>query len=349
MVDAVQNSCELLPYSQLVLEMEQQMPGVYDFPFRFCFDAQKVDVERLKKAIAMAIANHTIFHRFGKQYYDIKVWTKEGIGYCEGHLNRILGDVHSAILLIDDIGRAYLGLPLEKDNYEAYMRGYLDNQLTERYMEHKSRMEERYGWLSCPVRPTLDYPLGEEAKWLRGEMVIKTGGKVHPKLSTMQQVCLATTIAIMDYCGTDEAALTWAYLGREKEIDQHIFGSLHKDIPMRIHRAEKVDDYIRQVRNECRQGIACSDYPITLTPPYTETWNYAVNVLEQPNLKQALAELPFALRLMPIDEGKDRLAYSLLDIEAGDGQLAFKYSASHYKKESMERFARMVAERMECI
>jgi hypothetical protein len=48
-------------------------------------------------------------------------------------------------------------------------------------------------------------------------------------------------LAIADYCGTENAALTWAYEGRETEDEQRIYGSLHRDVPFQLnHKSEKI-------------------------------------------------------------------------------------------------------------
>jgi len=336
----------LLPYSQLVWNMEQQIPGVYDFHLTLQFDPKQVRIDQLRKAIQTAVDNHPVFALLGTKYYNFAVREEKGIGYLYMMLNRILGDGQSMIVLAEDIGRAYLELPLGKDDYVGYVHRYLANQQTERYAAHKAELIDRFGEVTYPVRPTTDFPLETEGDWILGELVVPIDGTHPSELSLNQTVCLATAMAIMDYCRTDEAALTWAYLGRETIEDQRIYGSLHKDIPMRIQRASTVKEYIRQVRQECRKGIACSDYPLTLTAPYSNIWNYAVNVLEQPNLVEALAEFPIPLQ--PIESEKDapRLAYSLLDIEIEEDMLRFKYSATHYKAESMEHFAQMVVENM---
>jgi len=334
------NIYPLLPYSQLVWEMEQQMPGVYDSHILFRFDAERVDVERLRRAIEKAVDNHPVFAQMGDEYYRFLVWEENGVGYLDSHINRILGDTQSTIIFTQDIKRAYLDLPLEKDHYFDYLERFKSNQQTDRYQRHKEKLINEYSGITCPVRPTVDYPLQTEETWRLGQEFVNIVDWSHPRMSPNQLVCLATTIAIMDYCHTDEAALTWAYLGRETIEDQHVFGSLHKDIPMRIHRAATVEEYIKQVRQQCRNGIACSDYPLTLTHPYSNVWNYAVNVLDLPDLSQAFLEAPFAIE--PLPEKGEAMAYGLLDIEIESKGLLFRYSATHYKEDSIKRFAEMV-------
>ena len=163
---------------------------------------------------------------------------------------------------------------------------------------------------------------------------------------------LCVALAIAEYCDTDSAALTWAYEGRETPMEQHIFGSLHRDIPFQIHRINPVtnqpysrDELVRQARQQIRLGIAHSDYPYTLTHPHTDRWNYAVNVIRNMNPDEFLSAAVLPTMLLPIL--KQRIAYAMLDIEiiemqGGIEELLFRYSATHYKQESMQRFAAMV-------
>jgi hypothetical protein len=163
---------------------------------------------------------------------------------------------------------------------------------------------------------------------------------------------LCVALAIAEYCDTDSAALTWAYEGRETPMEQHIFGSLHRDIPFQISRINpntgqpySREELLRQARQQIRSGIAHSDYPYTLTSPHTERWNYAVNVIRNMNPDEVLSEMPIPITLLPMP--KQRIAYAMLDVEiieaqGGVEELLFRYSATHYRKESMQRFAVMI-------
>ena len=338
-LEAEQKCFPLLPYSQLVYEMEQQTPGVYTFPIVLQYDEAKIDTHCLNEAIQTAIVNHPVF-RGNEQYYAL--YAEDGL--LNVSMNRILGDGYSFGLLLEDICKAYQGLPLEPDYYFRYLQQVEDHKQTKEYAEHKRQLEahfEAVDGCSVPVHPSLDKEIAEYAEWLAGEYV----QPIDQPLDN-ETVCLATAIAIMDYCGTNEAALTWAYLGRENEQERHIFGSLHKDIPMRICRADTKEEYRRQMKEEMQQGIRLSDYPYTLTNPQHEVWRYAANVLQQGRLEDDTHGLAFNLDTTSIppryhSEGRP-LAYSLLDIEIEDHQLRLKYSATHYRETSIIRFAELI-------
>jgi len=248
-----------------------------------------VDVERLKKAIETAINNHLVFVDFGRRFFSYQIEERNGIGYFKCTINRILGDWFSLGIFLKDIFTAYQGFPMPKDTYSEYIQQYISHQQSEKYQEHKQLLENKYKDLACPVRPTVDFPLEIEADWLAGEYAIEVDN------ANTEIVSLATAIAIIDYCGSNEAALTWAYLGRNTEEELHIFGSLHKDIPLFIKHCATPEAYWTQLRQEMRFGIRTSDYPLTLTHPYTNQWNYAVNVIEKPNLVHSRKNVDFGV------------------------------------------------------
>ena len=181
------------------------------------------------------------------------------------------------------------------------------------------------------------------------EQILRIVENYHLTLDGVFSLCAA--LAIAEYCGTDEAALTWAYEGRELPEEQRVFGSLHRDIPFHIRRSkiENQESAIREARNQIRSGIAHSDYPYTLTAPYNKRWNYAVNVLHITDLEDFIPLTGLPLQLEPTPEQK--YAYALLDMEivehAKSFQLRYRYSAIHFKPESIRKFAALVRKYVE--
>lgn len=164
---------------------------------------------------------------------------------------------------------------------------------------------------------------------------------------------LCAALSIADSCKTDEAALTWAYEGRETDKEQHIYGSLHRDIPFKINHKSEIINHksvlIREARNQIRSGIAHSDYPYTLTAPYSKRWNYAVNVLRVKDSEDVLQKISLPIEI--VSTPKQKYAYALLDVEIHEKedslQLVYRYSATHYKPESIQKFAALVRKYVE--
>lgn len=356
----------LLPYSQLVLDLEHEVPGVYEMPFALRAKVSEVDPARLDAALRSAIRNHPVFSmrldasghhpsvlidELQGPSHSMSITEEDGFILIEGTINRILGDATSIKILADDFCRAYCGLELEPDRYQDYLRTYWEHRSPERDASLEKWFDEMFGSVPYPVRPHTDVSL-DDRKFQYFDIFEDTlpydEAALHREHITPSGfVSLCAALAIMDYEGADAAALTWAYAGRDSLMEQRVFGSLHRDIPFIIRRSGSPDDLFRQARAQLRSGIAHSIYPYTLTPPHTEVWNYAVNVLQQPDLEEALAAFPFDIEMLGPEDGARQVAYSLLDIElteSDDGPLAltYKYSAAHYEPESISRFASLV-------
>ena len=338
--------------------------------------------ERIQRAIHTAIENHPVFSMRvdtkGMHYADsvLEPWNSPYMKlkfaesgddlFINTQFSRILGDGKSGQILIEDVKRAYEGLPMESDDYWGYVALYELKKTEPHYGISQAWLMREFADETVPVRPTID------SKWITTLLPPKAGLYMDDLTSLREQInqlvqeqhlpmdgvfSLCAALAIAEYCGTDEAALTWAYEGRERPEEQRIFGSLHRDVPFRISRKSKVEsqkpasrgELIKEARNQIRQGIAHSDYPYTLTAPYNKRWNYAVNVLHVTDLEDFLPTLGYPVEIEPAP--KQKYAYALLDMEivehAESLQLRYRYSATHYKPESIRRFADLVRKYLE--
>ena len=361
----------LLPFSQLVYDMSRLMPKVYTFGCCLRCPGETPNIDRIRQAFRTAIANHPVFNMqadwcgrhfpspqkdilYGR-FHDFNISAQGDDVYIHIRFNRILGDGKSLAILCEDIARAYNGEPLEPDNYWDYVSRYEAYKHDAHYIASQTWLTKEYADSSVPVRPTTD------RHWLFTLFPPKAGNLIsnlsdlRSKIQSVESeyhlsldgfVSLCAALAIAEYCGTDDAALTWAYEGRETPEEQRIFGSLHRDIPFQIRksRIENRESAIRLARNQIRSGIAHSDYPYTLTAPYNKRWNYAVNVLRMAELEDMLRSLDLPIEI--VSAPKPNYAYALLDIEiherADELSLWFRYSTTHYKESSIRRFVSLV-------
>jgi hypothetical protein len=362
----------LLPYSQLVFDMLKTNPDVYYTRFGLRVDKREVDIERLRDAFEQVLRNHPVFSMYiddeGMQEYepltDIMHGQYHSVDFRnEGEYvridlayNRILGDALSGQVWFDNLCRAYQGLPLLKDNYLDYIEHVERNKQSLRYASDREWLEREFCNATYPVHPRTDVPLDAPCIPVESTL-LEDYSDLREKLNASEEkylisltaiFSLASALAIMEYNNTDEAALTWAYDGRETLEEQHIYGSLHRDIPFQINLKSQISNLksylIREARNQIRLGIAHSIYPFTLTKPHTDLWNYALNVLVQPLLEKTLQSFPFAFEMVASTE-EPKIAYALLDVEIYDNDqlyINYRYSATHYKPESIQRFAALV-------
>ncbi len=369
----------LLPYSQLVWEMTRWFPGIYRFPVTLLWRKGAAEQEHIAEAFRTALLNHPVFSARinwrGRQYpstlrdvlhgpyHDITLYTQGEDLYIRLSGDRILGDGQSCFVFVQDVCYAYAGKPLEKDDYWGYLARVEQYKQSEHYRQSRDWLIDAFADTSVPVRPTMD------RRWLWTLLPPKAGVFEDDYSDLLQAIrkftrqhrltleglfSLCTALAIADYCGTDEAALTWAYEGRELPDEQRIFGSLHRDVPFIISRKKteesrktggERDELIRQARNQIRSGIAHSDYPYTLTAPYNKRWNYAVNVL------RVVDDVPKGSLPMEVVALPDfKHAYALLDVEIHEHlhnlSLVFRYSATHYRAESICRLGMLIQKNM---
>lgn len=351
--------------------MTRWMPGIYRFPVTLRWKDGAKEKDRIESAFRMALENHPVFSmqidRRGKHYaaeqkdilhgrnHKIAFSTEGEDVIIQAEISRILGDGRSLEILLEDIERAYKGFLLEPDDYWGYVTRYEQQKQEAHYENSRDWLNSEFADESVPVRPTID------RRWLTTLLPPKAGlfaddyTLLHEKIERLKDeqfisyegiFSLCAALAIAEYCGAEEAALTWAYEGREMEDEQRIFGSLHRDVPFQIRKSiiGNRESAIRLARNQIRSGIAHSDYPYTLTTPYTKRWNYAVNVLRvaAPQDLFGIVSLPITIESIPAQ----KYAYALLDVEihekAESLQIIYRYSATHYKPESIRRFAALV-------
>lgn len=368
----------LLPYSQLVWDVTRWMLGVYRFPITLRWKNGAKEKDRIEQAIRLALENHPVFSMqvdWKGQHYSSKrkdilhgkyhrfSLSEDGEDVLiQAELSRILGDGKSGQILFEDIERAYKGLPLESDDYWGYVARYEQQKKGAHYQDSHEWLKQEFADDIIPVRPAID------RRWIatllppQAGLYIDDYTVLHQNIERLKEdqfisyegiFSLASALAIAEYCGTNEAALTWAYEGRERPEEQRIFGSLHRDVPFQINHKSQIinhkSDLIRFARNQIRQGIAHSDFPYTLTAPYCKRWNYAINVLRVADPEELLrnSSLPLEIESVP----RQKYAYALLDIElhekAESLQLVYRYSATHYKPESIRRFAALVRKYIE--
>lgn len=362
-----------MPFSQLVYDMTRWMPVVYRFPITLRWKNGAKEKDRIEKAIRLALEHHQVFSMqvdWRRKHYPSKLkdilhgkyhrfsLSEDGEDVLlHVYLNRILGDGKSMEILAEDVEPAYKGLPLEEDDYWGYVAHYEQQKTGTHYRISQSWLMNEFADESVPVRPTID------RQCLITILPPKVGlfeddyTALHEKIERLKEeqfisyegiFSLASALAIAEYCGTDEAALTWAYEGRERPEEQRIYGSLHRDVPFHINVQSPITNHksnlIRETRNQIRSGIVHSDYPYTLTAPFTKRWNYAVNVLRVTDVEDMLRNISLPIEIVSIPEQK--YAYALLDIEIHEKaellQLVYRYSATHYKPESIHKFADLV-------
>lgn len=358
----------LLPFSRLVWDSMQKDAGaeaVWTFPLLLRAREEDIDADRLSAAVERVVQHHPVFSmritEDGTQHYEqgyrtpylhTDVYTRDGYVCLSLSLNRILGDAASFVLFAQNIWRAYRDEALPPDDYLHYLQQYEETMQGRGYQEHAEWLQEQYGTPSCPLLPPQDSPEGllpVDGTYTPYTVCPEYADRLEELhhqhgISINAFYCLATALAIMESNGTDSAGLTWAYLGRETRSEMSIFGSLHRDIPMKISKPiiGHCPPLLGEVRRGLEQGILHSEYPFTLLSPAGSPWHSAVNVLVQPSLAEAMEGCPARFEFVPVERSAQSYCMLDIDITPQPLTLTFNYSPRHYRKETIRRFAALI-------
>ncbi len=367
-------SYALLPFSQVIFEnIKSGKADAWTFPITLRLEASTVEESRLHDAVETALHNHPVFAMRiddnGMQHYDkdyrtpyltYEITADEQYVYLKMTFNRILGDATSLMLLLSDIDKAYHNEALLHDGYIDYLAKMQERSASSEYLRHKKELHETFDSIECMTYPQPD----NNATMVDSTMAVlyddySAEQKAITQFCEKRNISLnilfshATALALMDYNNCDEAALTWAYIGRETAEEQHIFGSLHRDVPLLVRRSESMTTAkaLDTTRRSMEKGIMLSDYPYTFLAANRQRWKNAVNVLVQPDLAEILEQCRLPFEYVEEENLEPQPAYCMLDIEVTENPLlvAFRYSAAHYAEQSMQRFASMIHKTIESI
>ena len=350
----------LLPYSQVVYEGLKHFSKDYTHTWQLRWQKGTVDVEHLHVALEKALRAHPVFEmridETGKQYREpsinlfvgpyqqLSIEDSDESVTLTAIFNRILGDAMSWIILGEDILRAYAGDDLQEDGYWEWLNTLGQYKETERYTNHRQILEQKFGIVDYPLAPQIDLKGGDGTDKTvdcdledMGIDIQAFTAKHHLSLNGL--IVLATGLAIMDMEGTNKAGLTWAYNGRETIQEQRMFGSLHRDVPICLERAE-LTELIHQTRNKLREGIRLSDYPYTLTSPSDSPWHKAVNVLVEPSPQVLIDQSDNWFELSEIPE----IDHVHLDVEVYEHPLRMRlcYNPACYSEQRIQLFAKQI-------
>ena len=162
----------LLPYSQLVWETTRWRPSIYRFCATLRWENGAKEQDRIVRALEKAIRNHPVFAMqvdwkgmhyatdlkdiLQGKYHNFYITKEKDDILVHAELNRILGDGRSNGILLEDIEKAYNGLPLEPDDYWAYVARYEQRKSEPHYAASRVWLEREFADESVPVHPAID-------------------------------------------------------------------------------------------------------------------------------------------------------------------------------------------------
>lgn len=287
------------------------------------------------------------FKLIKSKLYRCRIFKTEKAGYAFFDVHHSLFDGTSFKVFMANIGKSYMGMPLDKDYYYLMLDKREKEQNTEFYEEARKYFEEKYDKDEWSVAPTIDHEsrdneMGELLTKFDIESNVLTEVEKSYKISRNEFFITAAMLAISIYNKKDNIKMSWIYNGREDVNAMSSIGLLFRSLPVALKLEDKrtLRDLYSDVHTQIQDAIKYCCYPyvdITYNVGSEET----AFLLYQQDIRDG-SDLG-DMNIETIDIRQNQAAsQTILDIEILDGEDGLEtmidYASSKYKDESMVKF-----------
>ena len=308
-----------------------------------------IHVEKLSE-FEMRFVKDTLVYPFkivGGKLFRCRVFETEKAGYIFFDVHHSLFDGTSLKVFLGEVGKAYMGMEMDKDYYYLMLKQREDAVNTAFYEESKKYFEDRYDNIDWSCYPKTDHESRENKMGeLFGELDIeqaqmKAVERAY-KISRNEFFITVAALAISVYNNASDIKLSWIYNGREDLQMLSSVGLMFRDLPIgiRFKDSDTLRNVFADVHEQVQKGIEHSCYP------YVDSVNQvgsgeAAYLLYQQDIRDMGGLEGFDIQ--PVDVRQNQAAsQTILDIEILDGadglQVMIDFAASLYDEESIEKF-----------
>lgn len=287
------------------------------------------------------------FKLIKSKLYRCRIFKTEKAGYAFFDVHHSLFDGTSFKVFMANIGKSYMGMPLDKDYYYLMLDKREKEKNTEFYEEARKYFEEKYDKDEWSVTPTIDHEsrdneMGELLTTLDIESNVLSEVEKSYKISRNEFFITAAILAISMYNKKDNIKMSWIYNGREDVNAMSTVGLLFRSLPVALKLDDKrtLRDLYSDVHTQIQDAIKYSCYPyVDITYGIGE--EEAAFLLYQQDIRDD-SDLG-DMNIETIDIRQNQAAsQTILDIEILDGEEGLEtmidYASSKYKDESMVKF-----------
>ena len=308
-----------------------------------------IHVEKLSE-FELRFVKDTLVYPFkivGGKLFRCRVFETEKAGYVFFDVHHSLFDGTSLKVFLGDVGKAYMGMEMDKDYYYLMLRRREDAVNTAFYEESKKYFEDRYDnieWSCYPVpdHESRDNEMGELFGDLGIEQPQMKAMERAYKISRNEFFITVAALAISVYNEASDIKLSWIYNGREDAKMLSSVGPLFRDLPVgiRFKDSDTLRNVFADVHDQVQKGIEHSCYP------YVDAHNQvgsdeAAYLLYQQDIRDMGGLEGFDIKNIDVRQNQ-AASQTILDIEVLDGadglQLMIDFAASRYEEASIERF-----------
>ena len=288
------------------------------------------------------------FKIVGGKLHRVRIFETESAGYVFFDVHHTLFDGSSLKVFLGNVGKAYMGMEMEKDYYYLMLQQREEAVDTPFYQESKEYFEGRYDgvdWVSYPAidEKSRENEMGEIMADLGIEQLNMDAMERQYKITRNEFFITVAGLAVSIYNNNaPDVRLSWIYNGREDMKMMSTVGLLFRDLPVGFRFDDKATlrDTFADVHEQVRQAIEHSCYPYVDANSQVGA-NEAAYLLYQRDIRDMNGLEGFPIEQVEVRQNQ-AASQTILDMEILDGaeglQLMIDYAASRYRDASMDRF-----------
>ncbi|MBQ7500472.1 MAG: AMP-binding protein [Clostridia bacterium] len=308
-----------------------------------------IHVEKLSE-FELKFVKDTLVYPFkivGGKLFRCRVFQTEKAGYVFFDVHHSLFDGTSLKVFLGDVGKAYMGMEMDKDYYYLMLQRREDAVNTEFYNVSKKYFEDKYDHIEWSCYPKPDHESREnEMGELFGDLGIeqpqmKAVERAY-KISRNEFFITVAALAISVYNEAPDIKLSWIYNGREDMKMLSSVGLLFRDLPIgiRFKDSDTMRNVFADVHDQVQKGIEHSCYPYVDANNQVGN-NEAAYLLYQQDIRDMGGLEGFDIKTIDVRQNQ-AASQTILDMEVLDGadglQLMIDFAASRYEEASIEKF-----------
>ena len=283
----------------------------------------------------------------GGRLYRCRVFETEKAGYVFFDVHHSVFDGTSLKVFMANVGKAFMGLPLDPDYYYLMLKDRQEVIDTPFYQESKEYFENRYSGIEWSCYPKTDRISRDNEL---GELIVELGIE-QPQMRAVEKAyrisrneffITVAALAISIYNKENDIKLSWNYSGRDDLQLMNTVGLLFRELPVGIRLKDErtLRDVFADVHEQVQKAIEHSCYP------YVDRQSQVVEeetayLLYQQDIRDMGGSDGFDIDMIDIRQNQ-AASQTILDMEILDGedglQLMIDFAASWYEEESIEKF-----------
>ncbi|MBQ8953273.1 MAG: hypothetical protein IJ048_04090, partial [Clostridia bacterium] len=310
---------------------------------------QDIHVEKLSEFEFRFVKDTLVFpfKIIGGKLYRCRVFETEKAGYVFFDVHHTVFDGTSLKVFMGNVGKAYMGMDMDKDYYYYMLQNREDAVHTDFYEASKRYFEGRYDGIEWSTHPSIDHEsrkneMGELTASLGIEQAQMNAMERAYKISRNEFFITVAALAISLYNCAQNVQLSWIYNGREDIQMMTSVGLLFRDLPVGIcfKDDQTLRDVFADVHEQVQKGIEHSCYPYVELRDQVGVGESAY-LLYQQDIRDMDGFDGFDFEMVDVRQNQ-AASQTILDIQILDGaaglQVAIDFAASLYEETSIERF-----------